>query len=258
MKRYRAIAEYYDAEYARHRELKKDVPMLLRHIPRRPPQTILELAAGTGRVAIPLAKAGHTVVGVDYAADMLTIARRKRKAAGISPQRLTFVHQNALRLNLRRQFDWIVLMFNTFLAFPTLREQDAVLQGVVRHLKPTGKFWVQMFQPNLEILSRPKSEKLDPALIYIPNLKRTVYRETTVIRDQAKQTQEVIFTYRWFDPKGRPKEQRLRFELTYLFPRELQILLERNGLAIEKLYGDYDASPLTADSPRIIALCRKL
>src|ERR1700728_2902612 len=154
MKRYRAIAEYYDAEYERHRELKKDVPMLLRHIPRRPPQTILELAAGTGRVAIPLAKAGHTVVGVDYAADMLKIARRKCEAAGISPRQLTFVHQNVLRLNLRRQFDWIVLMFNTFLAFPTLREQDAVLQGVVRHLKPTGRFWVQMFQPNLEILCR--------------------------------------------------------------------------------------------------------
>ena len=258
MKRYRAIAEYYDAEYQRHPALKHDVPMLLKHIGRRPAKSILELAVGTGRVAIPLAKAGHRVVGVDYAADMLRIARRKRDAAGISPRQLTLVNQNVLRLNLREKFDWIVLLFNTFLAFPTLKEQDAVLQGVARHLKPGGKFWVQMFQPNLDILAKPKSEKLDPALMYIPELKRTVYRETTVVRDQAKQTQEVIFTYRWFDPKGRPREERLRFDLTYIFPRELRILLERNGLRIEKLYGDYDGSPLTADSPRIIAMCGHL
>jgi ubiquinone/menaquinone biosynthesis C-methylase UbiE len=258
VKRYRAIAEYYDAEYERHPALKHDVPFLLKSIPRRPAQTILELAVGTGRVAIPLAKAGHTVVGVDYASDMLRIARRKRDAAGISARQLSFVNQSILRLNLHRQFDWIVLMFNTFLAFPTLKEQDAVLRSVVRHLKPGGKFWVQMFQPNLEILSKPKSEKLDPALLYVPKLKRTVYRETTVIRDQAKQTQEVIFTYRWFNSKGREQEQQLRFGLTYIFPRELRIVLERNGLRIERMYGDYDGSPLTADSPRIIAVCGHL
>jgi ubiquinone/menaquinone biosynthesis C-methylase UbiE len=254
MKRYRAIAAYYDAEYQRHPTLKFDVPMLLKHIGRKK-QSILELATGTGRVAIPLAKAGHRVVGVDYAPDMLKIARKKRAAAGISAKQLTLVHQNALRLKLSEQFDWVVLVFNTILAFPTLEELDAVLAGVVRHLKPGGKFWVEMFQPNLEILARPKSEKLDPALMYIPGLKRTVYRETTVERDPSKQIQEITFTYRWFDSKGRPHEEKLRFELTYIFPRELRILLERNGLAIKKLYGDYDDSRLTADSPRMIAMC---
>ncbi len=186
---------------------------------------------------------------------MLKIARKKRAAAGISAKQLTLVQQNALRLKLNEKFDWAVLVFNTILAFPTLEELDAVLAGVVRHLKPDGKFWVEMFQPNLEILARPKSEKLDPALMYIPELKRTVYRETTVVRDPSKQIQEITFTYRWFDPKGRPHEEKLRFELTYIFPRELRILLERNGLTIKKLYGDYDGSRLTADSPRMIAMC---
>src|ERR1700677_1925175 len=102
MKRYRAIAAYYDAEYQRHPTLKLDVPMLLKHIGRKK-QSILELATGTGRVAIPLAKAGHRIVGVDYAPDMLKIARKKRDAAGIPAKQLTLVHQNALRLKLNEQ-----------------------------------------------------------------------------------------------------------------------------------------------------------
>ena len=50
-------------------------------------QTVLELAVGTGRAAIPIAQAGHRVVGVDYAADMLAIARRKRDAVGLTERR---------------------------------------------------------------------------------------------------------------------------------------------------------------------------
>src|ERR1700722_4192904 len=69
---YRAIAEYYDAENEHHRVLEEDVPFFLGQLPKRK-QEILELAVGTARAAIPLAQAGHSVVGVDYAADMLRI-----------------------------------------------------------------------------------------------------------------------------------------------------------------------------------------
>src|SRR3954451_711149 len=84
MKRYRAIAEYYDAENARHAMLEHDVPFFLGQLPKTRSQSILELAAGTGRAAIPLAQAGHRVVAVDYADDMLAIARRKRDAVGVT------------------------------------------------------------------------------------------------------------------------------------------------------------------------------
>ena len=43
--------------------------------------------------------------------------------------------------------------------------------------------------------------------------------------------------------------------MTYVFPRELQLLLERNGLQIERLFGNYDGSPVGIDSPRMIARC---
>src|SRR5438309_453972 len=98
MKRYRAIAEYYDFENERLAWLGRDVPFFLRQLPRRRRLDVLELAAGTGRAAIPIAQAGHRVVGVDYAKDMLDIAKRKRDAVGLRDRELTLVHADILKL----------------------------------------------------------------------------------------------------------------------------------------------------------------
>src|SRR5919112_1057602 len=91
MRRYRALAEYYDAEYEGLEMLEGDVPFFLGHLPRKA-QRVLELACGTGRAAIPIAQAGHRVVGVDFARDMLEIARRKRDAVGLADRQLRLLH----------------------------------------------------------------------------------------------------------------------------------------------------------------------
>src|SRR4051812_22786990 len=87
-KPYRAPAQWYDAENERHAVLKQDVPFFLGQLPTRR-QSILELACGTGRAAIPIALAGHRVVGVDYAPEMIEIARQKRDAAGLADKQLS-------------------------------------------------------------------------------------------------------------------------------------------------------------------------
>src|SRR3984957_8489978 len=120
---YKAIAEYYDAENANHRVLEEDVPFFMGQLPRRR-QSILELAVGTGRAAIPLAQAGHRVVGVDYAPDMLEIGRRKRDAVGLTEKHLRLIHGDAMSFDLGEKFDWVCVFFNTFLVFTTLEQQD--------------------------------------------------------------------------------------------------------------------------------------
>jgi ubiquinone/menaquinone biosynthesis C-methylase UbiE len=252
------VAEYYDAENEHHAMLREDVPFFLGHLPRRKRQTILELAVGTGRAAIPLAEAGHRVVGFDYAEDMLAIARRKRDAVGLTDRQLTLLHGDATRLDLRRRFDWVCIFFNTFLAFPSLKEQDAVLQVVRRHMKKKARFWLDIFQPNLPLLAQDVTKNLEPVAFHVPRYDRAVFKTTEVRRDPARQLQQVTFHYTWFDKKGGEHHERTRFDMTFIFPRELQMLLERNGLAIEHLYGNYDGSALNADSPRIIAVCRLL
>ena len=254
MMRYRAIPEYYDAEYDHQDMLSEDVPFFLEHTRGR--QSVLELAAGTARCAIPIAQAGHRVVGVDYDERMLEIGRRKCEFAGLTPRQVELLHGDMLHLNLGRRFDWVCIFFNTFLVFTTLEQQDQALQMIRKHLKPRGRLWIDVFQPNLLILARPRSIGLEPRLFHVPQFDRTVYKTTEIRPQPAKQLQRVIFHYTWFDAHGQPHRQQTPFDLTFIFPRELHMLMERNGLRIERLYGNYDGSPLDDNSPRMIANCR--
>jgi ubiquinone/menaquinone biosynthesis C-methylase UbiE len=255
-RRYRHLAEYYDGESGRHAMLEQDVPFFLGQLPRRR-QTILELAVGTGRAAIPLAQAGHAVIGMDYARDMLDIARRKRDGVGLSDRQLRLVYGDVTRLALGRRFDWVCIFFNTFLAFTTLDEQDRVLQAVRRHMKPSGRFWIDIFNPDLSMIADPKMDNLEPHAFFVPRFGRTVGM-TTSLRRIDTQVQHVTFHYTWFDEFGRRKAEKTEFDMTYIFPRELQILLERNGLKIERLWGNYDGAPVAVSSPRIIARCCRM
>jgi SAM-dependent methyltransferase len=254
--KYRAIAEYYDAEYEHEEMLQQDVSFLLGHMRAR--QSVLELAVGSARAAIPMAQAGHRVVGIDNDAAMLRLAGRKRDSVGLKAEQLQLIKQDMLSLRLKKKFDWICLLFNTFLVFTMLEEQDRVLQNVRRHLKPGGRFWLDIFQPNLAILAQEESKDHQPKTFYVPQFDRTVFRSTDIRRDPACQNQRITFNYTWFDKDGVQKQQTRVFNLTFIFPRELRILLERNGLKIEKLYGNYDGSKLNANSPRMIAACKLL
>jgi SAM-dependent methyltransferase len=256
MPKYRAIPEYYDAEYEHQEMLDKDVPFFLKHLRRK--QSVLELAVGTGRAAIPIAQAGHRVVGTDHHPAMLKLAQQKRDAVGLKPNQLELIQQDILELKLGRKFDWICLLFNTFLLFTTLEEQDEALQGIRSHLKPSGRLWLDIFQPDPILLAQKESKDHDPKTFYVPAFDRTVFRSIDIRRDPAAQVQRITFNYIWFDKEGRERRQKREFDLTFIFPRELRILMERNGLEIEKLYGDYDGSRLNSNSPRMIACCKRL
>ena len=132
--------------------LQQDVPFFLRQLPRKK-QQILELAVGSGRAAIPMAQAGHRVVGIDYDPNMLEIARQKRDSVGLSDRDLQLLHHSALKLKLPDRFDWICIFFNTFLGFTELEEQDQLLKlfgntssraadsGWISSI-PTSTFWL--------------------------------------------------------------------------------------------------------------------
>jgi ubiquinone/menaquinone biosynthesis C-methylase UbiE len=258
MSRYQAIAEYYDAEYGEQRDyLTRDVPYFLGHLPKRG-QEVLELAVGTARASIPIAQAGHRVVGVDYSEAMLEVARRKRDGVGLEERELRLVHGDVTTWTTSRRFDWIAVFFNTFLVFTTLEEQDAVLKLARRHLKPGGRLWIDIFHPNLALLTQDRMQNVDPVAFHVPRYDRTVFKTTEIRRhDAGRQIQRVTFHYTWFDHNGRRRRQRTSFDLTFIYPRELQMLLERNGFVIEHLYGDYAGGEISAESERIIASARK-
>src|SRR5262249_22201287 len=158
--------------------------------------------------------------------------RRKRDDASLGERELELIRRNVLKLDLKRRFDWVCIFFNTFLGFATPGEQDRLL-GVVRdHLKPHGRFWLDIFNPDLSLIANPKLDNVDPATFFVPHLKRTVNRWATLERIEP-QVERVTFHYRWFDESGQEKREQMVFNLTFLFERELRLLLERNDLKIE-------------------------
>lgn len=251
---YRAIAEFYDAEYEQSEMLRRDVPFLLSHMPKRPCD-VLEMAVGSGRAAIPLAQAGHRVTGVDYDADILAIARRKRGFVGLGERQLKLVKADVLRVNLKRKFDWVVLLFNTFQNFTTIRQMDQFLQNCRRHLKPDGRLWIDVAHPVPELLTRKRWEKLDAMKFQDPSTGRTITRTLTIELDDHLPVQHMSFEYRWREG-GKGRCETIQFDMTWVWPREMELLLERNGFDVIKMFGDHAGAAVSADSSRVIALAK--
>ena len=136
-----------------------------------------------------------------------------------------------------------------------LDEQDRLMRVVLKHLRQRGRFWADLFNPDPVRLAQPQSLGLEPFIFHVPPLDRTVFKSTDIRRSPHRQVQRVTFNYTWFDANGAERRAKTRFDMTWLFPREFQLLVERHGLRVERLFGNYDGSPLDDDSPRMIARC---
>ena len=107
----------------------------------------LEAACGTGRILIPLKKAGLDVVGIDSSQVMLDICRRKAAAAGLAVE-LHCCRMEELQLN--QQFTTIcVPAFSFQLVYP-LDIADRALRGFAGHLEAGGQLLLSIFVPSLE------------------------------------------------------------------------------------------------------------
>jgi ubiquinone/menaquinone biosynthesis C-methylase UbiE len=111
---------------------------------------VLEVACGTGRIALALAERGFGVTGVDISDGMLAIAQRKRAALPAAARdRLTLVAQDMCVLNLGRRFGCVVVAFRSFQHLLTVDLQHAALAAIRRHLAPNGRLALHLFDPRL-------------------------------------------------------------------------------------------------------------
>ncbi len=220
---------------------------------------VLELACGTGRVTIPIARLGFPVTGLDIVPGML--ARARSKSAGLP---VRWVEGDARTFDLGEQFRLIFLTGNAFQAFVTNAEQAAVLQRVRAHLHDEGLFAFEIRNPLL-----PNS-KLPPGF-FVPLETRTeeqnwpsfvnargceVRISTTQVYDHVAQIVHVTGYKRWYEG-GEEHTIISRTALRYTFPQELVALLHHHGFCILRQYGDWNEEPLSATSPSIISVCRK-
>ncbi|MBC7544626.1 MAG: class I SAM-dependent methyltransferase, partial [Candidatus Sericytochromatia bacterium] len=104
-------------------------------------QRILDLACGTGTLALELARQDYDVWGVDLSADMLHQAEKK---AQLSKQPVVFRRQDMRRLAMPERFDLVVCSYDSMNYILELSEIATVCQRVYEHLAPEGLFYFDM------------------------------------------------------------------------------------------------------------------
>lgn len=223
---------------------------------------VLEIACGTGRVAVPISRQGFAVTGLDVVPGILEVARGK--AAGL-PAR--WVEGDARDFDLGERFQLVFLTGNAFQAFLTNVDQEALLRRVRAHLHGDGLFAFETRNPRwgtrwdrgedrhglfVDLETRAEEEAW---LSLVDAGGREVRVFETRTYDHVAQILHWTTHRRWREGEERTKTTRIA--LRYTFPQELASLLHHNGLTIARQYGDWDGEPLTATSPSIITVCRK-
>ncbi|WP_458095558.1 class I SAM-dependent DNA methyltransferase [Roseomonas sp. WA12] len=209
---------------------------------------VLELACGTGRLTLPLARDGHAVVGLDSSRPMLEAARRKAREGGIGA---SFLQGDMRNFELGRRFALIVISCNSLAHLSEPEDILACLSATCRHLAPGGTLAFDVMQPDLGALSRPEQgpRRLDLG----PNPSSAIEAEEVSSYDPVTQ----LRTSRWrIRRAGQPEQAMAPLVLRQFFPRELPLLLRAAGLELVARHGDFARNPLGPGSLNQICLAR--
>jgi SAM-dependent methyltransferase len=243
-------AQFYDWENARTLG-RRDVPFWTRVV-RRERGRVLELGCGTGRLLAPLARAGARIVGVDYSEAMLAQGRR-RVASVPKPRRPARVRGDIRALPFPADHFRVVLapygMLQSLTSDPDL---DAGIAEAVRVLQPGGLFGVDLV-PDLVSWDEYRSQ--------VRLRGRTRRGESIVLVESVRQDRKrglTIFDESFVRVTGRRRVPH-RFSLTFrTLPIDAVIArLERAGLEIDAVLGDYAGGPWDPRADVWIVIARK-
>jgi SAM-dependent methyltransferase len=235
-------AAYYDHAYKRRRD---DVAFYMALAKRGP---VLELGAGTGRVASAIAAQGVQVTAVEPVKAMRLRGQDKTRQLPV-----TWRAGDIRSVRLRRTFPLVIAPFNVFMHLYTRRDIERALATVHAHLAPGGRFVFDVLTPDLRAMVR------DPGRLYRgPSFKlgakRYDYFEAFDY-DALRQVQLVSMVFQSLDELGDLRS--LPLSQRQFFPEELVTLLHYNGFQVVRRYGDFKGGALSADSESQIVVARK-
>jgi SAM-dependent methyltransferase len=197
---------------------------------------VLELGVGTGRIAVPVASAGVSVLGVDTSAGMLAVAQERAELAGVTE--LVELRQGDMRNPpVEGVFPLVAIPFRSLLHMETDVDRRAALQAVRKHLAPAGRFVFDVFTPAADDIADTHGRWLE--------------REPGIWEraDWNEQTRTLILRVRGADGEA-------EMSLAWLSVPEWRALLAEEGFELEALYGWFDGSPW-AGGEDSVWVCRR-
>jgi hypothetical protein len=200
----------------------------------------LELAIGTGRVAIPLERRGVQLEGMDASPEMVEKMRAKDGGKGIP---VTIA--NLADFDLGKQFSLVFLLLNTLYSLQTQDEQIACMQRSAAHLEPGGQLVIEHFMPDpTRFHFHGRAHVYEVGLGHVRIEADTTDRATQHTRENHIEVREDgIKLYPAF--------------LRYVWPSELDLMARLVELEFVEQYGDWDGTPFSKWSDNRIAVYRK-
>jgi SAM-dependent methyltransferase len=210
---------------------------------------VLEVGCGTGRTLIPCAQAGAEITGLDLSEDMLSFCRDTIKTSDRqTADRITLVQADMTDFELNTKFQLITMPFRPFQHLATVREQLSCLSCIGNHLDSGGTFVLDIFDPDLEILTdtgRVLEFGEEPPFTMQDGREVTVsYRNPSVDTVNQIVHCEIIFSVK--HPDGSKQRLVQEFIMRYTFRWEAEHLLHRAGFKVLSVHGGYNGEPAGA------------
>ncbi len=199
----------------------------------------LEFAIGTGRIGIPLAERGVPVTGVELSEPMVVELRRK-----VDEHTLPVVIGDMASTRIPGEFSLVFLVFNTISNLRTQEEQVECFRNAARHLRPGGRFVIELWVPNIQNIAPGTN-----AVARDVQDGRASF-DTYDLATQACTSQTF----------SRHPDGSLRHDIghfRYLWPSECDLMATIAGLVLETRMADWRGSPFGASSTKHVSVWRK-
>lgn len=248
-------AAYYDIDQRPDHD--DDIPFYMEQA-RHFGSPVLELACGTGRIAIPLAQQNIPVVGVDISKAMLSVFENKLKELSYDTQKnITCKQGDMTNFSFDTLFSLILLPFHSFQALTSDEQVKNCLACIHHHLTDEGAFIINVFHQPTDIAEHWKKglETLETAT-FLDNGEFVAHY--TVFHDLDTQHQIMHYDdlYRVYQEENAPKEYRDNMHIRYYYGDDLRQRLLEAGFTIKKEFGWYDGSPVEEEQ-ELIFICQK-
>ena len=196
---------------------------------------VLELGIGTGRIALPLARRGVSVHGID-----LSTAMVRRLKANPGADEIGVTIGDFATATVERRFSLAYLVFNTIMNLTTQDEQVSCFQNVAAHLEPGGCFVVEVSVPDLQRL--PPGETFQ---LFDASPRHVGFDEYDIAR------QGLISHHYWIED-GRVEVFSPPFR--YVWPSELDLMAQLAGMTLRERYGGWKREPFTSESEKHVSV----
>lgn len=197
----------------------------------------LELAVGTGRVAIPLAERGVAVTGIELSQAMVDRLREK-----VDEDTLPVVVGDMTSTRVPGDYALAYLVFNTISNLPTQDAQVECVRNAARHLRLGGRFVVELFVPALTSLSTGRAGVLSH------------YEDGYLLVDTYDVAHQHLVSHHVRFGDG--PVQHFRSPHRYVWPAELDLMARLAGMTLESRHADWSGGEFTADSPSHVSVYR--